>query len=512
MEARVSDRRFTMSLMTILCAVLLLATSANGLVRGGLSGQWQDWGDGVWQYYYYAPTNSEYWRFASNQEIRFAYKCGPGQWWSYSQINTADPWSPIGMGGVGNDFLGDDHNWHVVDSEWSYQYWWTQDCGYWQDTSDAETRFAYKYGPGQWWDYTSQWGHMGLGNLTASADFIGDGDWHPFDTSNMAGENYLGNYADADFRYYGGAYYWRCAGIERYKFVYGTGYTGSWYWGSGGGTWYSQTYDGEWQNPDTRYHGGGIFIESGLAWDPGSDRPASVPSPRNIDYNVWNLGGGSWSLVTSWTINNPGSDNRWSGGDLNVLWCNTRHWDGSSYIDDFGPGYAEYTQADVVVFLADFEEDPIGFSTMVDWMTLVRDYFRQNIRTTTVAAHGSTTSWRMGQSMSTSNYTSFYSDWVRWGSLMTADAQLVSLHCLVGNATTMLNNIAAWSGCDIFANTNETWSYVPIINTSYERGDSTVWNHNMYNVTWRDNNQYTISRLFEFTTTGSQNYRWILYY
>ena len=184
--------------MAAMVAVVLLATSASSLSRQdpAFSGVWQDWGDGVWDYYYFAPTNSEFWRFKSNLQVRFAYKCTPGQWWHYS-IQKA--YFTIGAGNVGDDFLGDDHTWHVVDAakNWAYTYWADQDCGYWMDTSQNETRFAYKYATGQWWDYTLSpgnggigWGQMGIGAL-ATAAFVGDGQWHTFSTANIPGGKYL---------------------------------------------------------------------------------------------------------------------------------------------------------------------------------------------------------------------------------------------------------------------------------------------------------------------------------
>jgi len=508
MEARAFARRVVFGLMAAVCAVVLLATAAMGYVRRSptYSGVWQDWGDNVWEYYYFAPTDCEYWRFKSNQQVRFAYKCTPGQWWQYT--STHGGFSPIGLGSVGNDFLGDDHNWHVVANtttqHWAFQYWWDQDCAYWLDTTENETRFAYKYGPGQWWDYTTPnnsswtgWGHLGIGPL-ATAAFIGDGEWHTFDTAKMTGGSYFWSTADAEFRYYGGAYYWRCAGIERYKFVYGAGYTGSWFYGDNG-SWYSL---GSWENTDVRYEGGGCFIQSGLIWDPGTNRPSGVPSPRYIQYSAFYVGGGVWDFWCGWKINNPGSDNKWSGGILNVLWCH----------NDFNAGYAEYTKDDVVVFVMDM--DSAAFANVVNAMTLVRDYFRSQISTVMVCAHGNSTGWQVGQWMDTSNYTTFQSDWVRWGNLMTADGQIVAINCEVGQASTMLNAIAAWSGIDIFANTNTTytrWYWI----TSNQQIDTSVWNQNQQRVTWVDieNGAWDGSnRFFEFTTTGSQNYRWILYY
>ena len=94
---------------------------------------------------------------------------------------------------------------------------------------------------------------------------------------------------------------------------------------------------------------------------------------------------------------------------------------------------------------------------------------------------------------------------------MTTDAQLISMHCQVGNATTMLNNIAAWSGCDIYANTNKTWSSWKWVTTksSPEYFDSSYWNHNIKDIVWRDNSKTSISRTFEYRTSTAA-YRWLL--
>ena len=509
MKARAIARRAALAVLAAVCVVVLLATAAVGYVRRNptYSGVWQDWGDNVWEYYYFAPTDCEYWRFKTNQQVRFAYKCTPGQWWQYTA--THGGFSPIGLGGVGNDFLGDDHNWHAVDTrpghQWSFQYWADQDCAYWLDTAQNETRFAYKYGPGQWWDYTKPnngswtgWGHLGLGALTTAA-FLGDGEWHTFSTANMPGGNYFGWTTDAQFKYDGTAYYWQTGIYMRYSFVYNNttpgNYAGTWYlWN--GTQWLDIGSLAQWQNVDCRYHGGGIFILGGLATDPGTNRPASVPSPQQIQYIAMNTFYPDATLLWQWTIYNPGSDNKWSGGLLNVLWCHN---------GDEKKGFAEYTKEDVVVFATDMAY--CGFANMVNWMTLVRDYFRQQISTVMVAANGSSTGWYMGEWMDGSNYSSFQSDWIRWGNLMTADGQLISLHPQTGQASFMLTQIASLSGMDIFANTNPTqMSYSWITGSGI---NASVWNQNMQDVTWLDS---ASGRSFEYTTTGQQNYRWILYY
>jgi hypothetical protein len=274
------------------------------------------------------------------------------------------------------------------------------------------------------------------------------------------------------------------------------------------GGWSSMDYAGTWEDPDCRYHGGGLFIESGLAWDPGSDRPpdADILNPKRLEYNVWDVSTG-WDFTFGWFIGVPGSDNAWSGGDLNMLWCLN---DGS---DEPWSGHTEWTNDDVVCFVEDLTS--IGFSSMVDRMKVARDFYRKNISNVTVVAHGNSSGWQMGEWMSIYNYTLFQSDWERWGTLCTADAQIVSTHCETGNATDMLNQVAAWTGCDIYANTNTTWTYSNRVVPGEPRGGTTYWNYNVAHIWWTDEydgDYYGADRYFEYTTTGSQDWDWILYY
>jgi len=143
---------------------------------------------------------------------------------------------------------------------------------------------------------------------------------------------------------------------------------------------------------------------------------------------------------------------------------------------------------------------------MVNWMTVLRDYFRKQISTVAVASYASYDGWYMGEFMDFGNYLTFQSDWERWGGLMTADGQLVSLCPFVGypggSGSGMLTGIASMSGMDIFASAN-----APALSWDWIDGDEinpSIWNQNQMNVWWG-------GRPFQFTTTGEQNYRWILY-
>jgi len=434
-----------------------------------------------WWYSYAASIGSGYWNTGS--AVRFGYDYAHRQWWNYSSWGS---WSALGSQGVSQVFVADGLN-HYLNNGWYYSYAKPIDSGYWNGGSSVV--FGYAYASGQWWDYTfNGWGRLGA--LTGmSCSFIGDGAYHTW----TGGDSFI--YRPAEH-----TYYWRSGSTDwyRYNFVAGT-----WqYHGSAGGSWYSMTYGGDAQNPDCRYLYNGLFVERGLYYDTGNYAPAGR---QEVYYDVYKPSTG-WSLQAQWIIHRAGSDNNWSGGDLNVVWGNTRHSGG----EDFNQRYCEFTNEDVIFIAADFEENPIGFSTMVDWMTWIRDYYRTQIRTVEVLAHGNSSGWQMGEWMDVYNYTGFRTDWERWGALMTADGQLVSIHCEAGNATKMLDAIHNWSGMDIYANTNTTWTVWWWVNGSGE--NSSIWNSNYNKVTWYDNSSSYMSRWFEYTTTGSQDYRWILQY
>ena len=112
---------------------------------------------------------------------------------------------------------------------------------------------------------------------------------------------------------------------------------------------------------------------------------------------------------------------------------------------------------------------------------------------------------------------------------MTINGQLISLHCEVGQASGMLNDIAQYAGgIIIYANTNTTYTYgnpwispyeFYIINDGRE-ADSSVWNWNMKNVMWLDNyytgtdGRFYPIRNFEYRSNPwAPNFpTWTLYY
>ncbi|MBI5248854.1 MAG: hypothetical protein HY912_05110 [Desulfomonile tiedjei] len=435
-----------------------------------------------WWYAYDSSGQTAFWLKGTTG--RFGYNFAIGRWYDFDPLRANGSWwqtlsaqcrSVIFVGSGSLTDLG---------TGWGFRYDYANDSGLWAVNSAA--RYAYSYTKKQWTDYTTQgWAALNRSGTRSSA-FIGNGLWYQFST---------GDYFHGD----GNSYYWYSGGHDQYRYDFASG---SWsYWS--GANWYSMTY---YANMDCRYLYNATFVERGLGNDTGTYAPAGR---QELKYTVYDYSSGTFVEVTSWTIHNPGTDKKWSGGDLNVAWGNTRHWDSgtSQYINDFGARYGEFTKDDVLFFAADFEQSPIGFAAVVDWMTLVRDYYGKQIRTVQVAAHGSTNSWDIGETIHQYNYYSFQTDWQRWGGLMTSDGQIVSIHCQVGNYTPMLDAIAGWSGCDIFANTNVTWTHWLWLVGSDE--NTSYWNYNYNDVTWYDNSSTYVSRWFEYTTTGSQNYRWL---
>lgn len=240
-------------------------------------------------------------------------------------------------------------------------------------------------------------------------------------------------------------------------------------------------------------------MESSLRPDEGTGAPAGY---KDIVYDVYQPSAGSFnwgSKVANWRIYRPGSDNAWSGGNLNVVFCNTID-PNTGTNTDHNVGAAEYTVEDTIVFKADMENS--GLSNIVNWMTFVRDYYGKQISNVGFAAHGNTTGWEIGSWVDTSNYTTYQAVFTRWGSLMTADGQILSYHCNVGQAATMLNAIASWTGCDIFANTDETMFWYYQVNSAVSGRNDSIWNHNFRNVYFRDeNNPNTMT--FEYRSNSA---------
>lgn len=431
--------------------------NTTGATLGGLSGPTEFIGDGNWyalasgwSYKYAATCDTGYWK---DQGVsRFAYGYGAGQWYHVRRT-----WTKLGATGISPYFIGTT-TYVNIGNGWYYRYASGCDTGYWKDASNHQ--FGYSYRWGEWWDYIgSIWGRLGL--TASSEQFIADGQNRQFSTSDY-------------FRYAGSYYYWRTGSVDYYRYGYATG------------TWEAYQTSGSWvqidssgSEVDVRYIGDHKYVARGRYADSGTDAPAGY---YNIYYKVWLAGvtSHSWTSLTTWTIHRPGADNKWSGGRLNVMWCHS---------PDHNYGVSEWTIEDTIVFKYDMTA--IGLSSMIDWLSYVRDYFRANISTVGFSAHGNSTGWQIGEWIDTSNYASHQADFQRWGTYMTADGQIVSYHCSSGYATTMLNQIATWTGCEIYAHQHTVYVYSYKVDTSAPDDDSSVWNHNRRDFRFRKTSTYT---------------------
>lgn len=162
---------------------------------------------------------------------------------------------------------------------------------------------------------------------------------------------------------------------------------------------------------------------------------------------------------------------------------------------DSNIGYAEYTVEDVIVFKYDMGS--CGLEKLVDALSYVRDYYHKPISTVGLFAHGLETGCYIGEWIDTANYTNYQALFERWSTYMSADGQILSYHCLVGNAVTMLNQIASWTGCEIYAHDHVGWTgVIHLSNDPLAFGF--VWNHNMRNVRWRRDEAGTLDPGFEY--------------
>jgi hypothetical protein len=445
-------------------------------------------GDGVyrnvgngWFFGYYAGGDAGYWKRAADGSMRLAYSYSAGQWNDvYTPTNS---WAVVGTGGMGPGFIGNGAYWNVGNG-WLFGYSVGGDYSGWKIASSGQTRFSYSFGTGLWWDYTvNGWGRLGLGGMNAL--FLGDGQWHQFGTNEL-------------FSYDGSFYYWATGANVCYAYDY----SGQQWWKRSGSTPTWQVLDSGYQNVDVRYIGSSRYVESYLRADPGTS--SQVVGGKDIVYDVWQPSATSYnwgSEVTSWAIYRPGSDNRWSGGPLNVVWCQRTDWN---------IGIAEYTIDDVIVFEQVMGADShnnytpgIGFGKMVDWLGIVRDYYGKQINNVAFAAHGYTdgSGIELGEWITTSNYyaTTNYNNFIRWGSFMAAGGQILSYHCDIaqGTGATMLNDIATWTHCAVFAHSSTVDVYSSSVDGSKPQPDDNVWNHNYKNVYFGPD--------FDYSSTGFWN-------
>jgi len=431
-----------------------------------------------WSYTYVTSISGGYWNNGS--ATRFSYDYNAGQWWDYS---TSGSWLPLGASSLSQAFVGDGA-WHSgLVNGWWYQYITSTSRGYWN--TGGATRFSYDYNVGQWWDQIGTgWGCLGPSGI--SQVFIGDGSLHLFTTNDW-------------FRYTGSYYYWLAGNLPYYRYDY-VNQVWQKYFSS---AW--QNLNASYENSDVRYIGNHRFVESSLRPDTGTDAPSGY---KNIiyDYYIVNEAAYQWRTHVTWAIKNPGSDGIWSAGNLNVVFCNTLDPNTLQYTD-FHQAWGEYGIEDTVVFTADMEH--IGLGSMVDWLQIVRDYYHDQIFTVAFKAHGNSTGWEIGSWIDTSNYNTSANIalFERWGTYMSTDGQILSYHCEVGQAATMLDAIAQWTGADVFANTDTVWTWWTWVKSPYQF-DSTVWNYNMRNLRWRTEDGGSLDT-FEYMSNPGLTYHQI---
>ena len=458
-------------------------------------GKAHDLKNGWW--YTYQANDMAWWK--DGMFTRFGFQYNTGQWWSNGTYDR-NWWSRIGSSGLGSSFVGD---YKDLKNGWVFYYSATADSSFWYDKRWSEgtpqQRFQYNYLTGQWFDYRPQlydWGRLGLYGYCS--DFIGDGALHQFGKNDWFQYNTVsyvwsvGTNAMYAFNYLTNTWYKRIA-----DYLNGDIYTSYWYSLNN-----SSAYDF-----DVRYLGyNHLFVESYRDEDPGLNAPSNsfniyynayrgvenqVPTPGIMNHNSY--------FVTDWTINDPGGDRRWSGGNLNVLFLHT----------DFCRGFAEYSVEDTVVFIKDMTS--VGFSNLVDWMGIVTLYYSKPIYTAGFIAHGNSTGWNIGEWVSTSNYTDYEADFRRMGSYMATDGQIVSYHCSVGYATNMLNAVAQWTGADVYANTPDVYAAYWLVNTAYDKCSSSDWKYN-YKDMYISFEDFSPDMVFEYTSSGAPLYHKILDY
>ena len=180
------------------------ALGVNGLDAAFVgNAHWNDLGNGF-TYQYSRGYDKGIFRAGSTD--RFLYKYVPGQWW-----HTGDTvsWQALGNDDLYATFLGDG-TWHTVGNGFSYKYDNAPDKGFFK-YGNAQ-RFAYEYGPGQWYQLGLYDSWTALGNADRSSSFLGDGAWHPLGIG-------------FDFMYYGpdDRALYRDGSITRFSYTYGPG-------------------------------------------------------------------------------------------------------------------------------------------------------------------------------------------------------------------------------------------------------------------------------------------------
>ncbi|MGO9569780.1 MAG: hypothetical protein ACLP5H_19785 [Desulfomonilaceae bacterium] len=164
---------------------------------------------------------------------QYGYNYNSGQW--YDQGNWGG-WATLGSPNLSASFLGDTTS-HSLGNNWAYLFDGTY--GYWQNENmNNVNQYAYNYTTGNWYDQGNWGGWATLGPSTLSASFVGDGTWHPCDST----WSYL----------FDGTYgYWNNGNMGMTQFAYNYT-TGNWFdqgnwggWGSVGPSALSASFMGD---------------------------------------------------------------------------------------------------------------------------------------------------------------------------------------------------------------------------------------------------------------------------
>jgi len=451
----------------------------------------------TWSYFYEISTDFGYWKRAGDPLSHFAYHYGTHQWWDRDKVGG---WVKLGPAGLSPSFIGDGE-WHQVETYFNGQYAWSYlydapgNDGYWRNASDF-VRFMYEYDSAQWKHYYSGNLHT-LGSSGNSAAFIGDGLPHTLFSDGTSYEFHPGKPSDGDFgcwRSWGANSDWDC-GIN-----YNSGR-----WAAAfalGNKWSLGAFrTGLYANPayydEVEYKGNHQWVVTQyLYWDANgyqSSTPNNNSYGTDIQYTWVSVRPGSSDseILAVWYIFNSGADLEWSGGTLSVALEDVLYGAGDPW--PMFCGGEQYTKQDVISMEFNLDPSVQGHATLPNILTAlgyVKQYYGKTIDNLLVDSHGRTDAFYFGDYISTSNYTSFSTEWVTLNNLMTDNGQLQLAECKVGWSPYMLDDIAARTNTRVFANINATWSHFDKLNSNYNIGDPKLWNHNVKNFFWGDIARY----------------------
>ena len=411
---------------------------------------WQEYENG-WYYQYYMPSNSEHYSLDKGVTMRLGYNIGTGQWWQNDQFSG---WSVIGSPGSSSSFIGDGQWKNLGNGVW-YEYYNPSNSEHFNFDGSGTRRLGYNFGTGQWWDYYSASWHT-LGQSGMSSAFIGDGAYHQLWSDG------------AKYQYVSGYGYWSSNGVSNdddFRITYASG---QWY----------RYYDGSTIYDAVEYKGNRQFLLTDYIYWTSSGLRSATPTGSSygtdVRYTLWY--DANSSALANWYIFTPGTDLKWSGGALDVVVLDNNA--NSLWIHS----WEQYTKEDVITIEYDLEGG-VSLSTVLTGLGYLTSVYGKTIDDLNVVSHGNYTGFYSGNWISTSNYTSFSSQWTQLNNLMTNGGQIQLSHCETGSAGSMLSDIAARTNTRVFANINDGWtSWGGKLNNSYSYDNANVWNYNYKNV------------------------------